>query len=403
MEPTLLCLASFFKGNEFLRECRRQNCEVILLTREKTLGEAWARESLADFIAIPRGAGPDLYLEAASYVARRRKIDRVVALEEYDVVSAARLREHFCLPGMGVSLMNAFQDKLAMRVRARQSGLLIPEFVHLLNDEEIGDFLGRIAPPWLLKPRRGASAMGIRKLTNAAEVWRTVEELEGRASFHERASQYLLEAYLPGAVYHVDALVEGGRVLFASVERYGAPPLEVAHEGGVATSRTVGRGSADEQALLAENLKLLQSFNFAHGTTHAEFIRCGERWYFLEVAARVGGAYTVETIEAATGVNLWREWARIETATPARPYSAPRARQDYAGLAVSLSRVEHPDTSAYRDPEIVYRVRKPWHVGLVVSSPDEARIATLLDDYTRRFATDFTATAPPEAGPEQYL
>ena len=118
------------------------------------------------------------------------------------------------------------------------------------------------------------------------------------------------------------------------------------------------------------------------------------------MAARVGGAYIAETLEAATGVNLWREWARVELSGGARrEEERPHPRREYGGIALSLARQEWPDTAAYDDPEITYRVRKPWHVGLVVGSPSLARVEELLDDYARRFAADFCAVAPPPERP----
>ncbi len=144
--------------------------------------------------------------------------------------------------------------------------------------------------------------------------------------------------------------------------------------------------------------------------THAEFIRpagstqySNEQFIFLEVAARVGGAYTADTIAAATGINLWREWAGIELATPERPYVLPPVRREYGGIAVSLARQENPSTARYDDPEIVYRVNQPWHVGLIVRSPDQERVVSLLTDYARRFREDFTAVAPAEERAEQHL
>jgi biotin carboxylase len=405
-DGVVLCLASFFKGNEFLRECRRRRARVVLLTRGKLLGEAWAREALEDLVAVtdPRG-GADSYLEAAVHVARRRRVRRVVALEEYDVLTAALVREDLCLPGAGSTVARRFQDKLTMRAAGRAAGLDGPDFVHLLNGEEVERFLRRAPGPWVLKPRTGASAMGIRILRDAGEVWRVAAELDRRPEARERAPHHLLETYVEGAVYHVDSVTAGGRLLFACVSRYGSPPLDVAQRGGVSTSRTVRRNTAEERLLLAANRKLLKWFGLRDGVTHAEFIR-GEqngRIHLLEVAARVGGAHTAELVEAATGVNLWREWARVETATEARPYEPPAARADYGGVAVSLARQECPDTSPYDDPEIVFRVNKPWHAGLVVSSQNYDRVAALLADYERRFAADFLAVAPPEETPEQHL
>ena len=72
----------------------------------------------------------------------------------------------------------------------------------------------------------------------------------------------------------------------------------------------------------------------------------------------------------------------------------PQARRDYAGVILSLARQEHPDTSAYTDPEIFYRVSKYHHAGFVLKSADPARIQQLLDSYSARFSNDFLATQP---------
>jgi biotin carboxylase len=408
--PTILCIASFFKGNDFIRECKRQGYGVVLLTREKLLGAEWARDSLDDLIAIPGKTSVQSYLAAATYVARQRRVVRVVALEEYDIVTAAHIREHLGVSGMGTTIARSFQDKLAMRCKASEVAILQPKFVPLVNFAVVDEFIKQTSSPWMLKPRIGASSMGMKKLHDPEAVWRALADLDARESFHERSDFHLLEQFIPGDVYHVDSLVAAGKVLFASVERYGVPPFEVSHSGGVPISYFVKYGSQEQRALLALNKKLLKSFGFEQGVTHAEFIRPtdgvqhqNEQFIFLEVAARVGGAYTADTIAAATGINLWREWARIELATPERPYILPPVRKEYGGIVLSLARQENPSTSLYNDPEIVYRVSKPWHVGLIVRSADQGRVVNLLSEYGRRFREDFTAVAPAEERAEQHL
>lgn len=408
--PTIVCIASFFKGNDFIRECRQQGARVVLLTREKLLTKDWARDALNDLIAIPGRSSVAAYLMAASHVARSRQISRVVALEEYDIVTAAHIREHLCVPGMGTTTARSFQDKLTMRAEARAIGLPQPEFVQLLNAEAIHQFMKHSSPPWMLKPRTGASSMGIRKLDKPEQVWNAIAELDARDEFHERSAFHLLEQYVPGDVYHVDSLVEGGKIHFTSVAQYGAPPFDITHGGGVTTSQTVAYGSKVRRQLLALNRRLLLGFDIERGVTHAEFIARRalpaaniDRLCFLEVAARVGGAYTAETIEAASGINLWREWARIEVATTQHPYRVPEIRKDYGGIAVSLARQEHPDTSNYTDAEIVYRIPKLGHVGLIVRSSQHGRVTELLNQYVLRFSKDFTAIIPAEERPEQHL
>ena len=103
--------------------------------------------------------------------------------------------------------------------------------------------------------------------------------------------------------------------------------------------------------------------------------------------------------QAATGINLWAEWAKIEIAGEDRPYHLPNVKDGYAGLALTLSKQEQPDTSSYTDAEIVYRVKKKHHAGLIVASEDPKRVDALLDDYTGRFLQDFYAYAPAPDSP----
>ena len=403
---TILCIASFFKGNEFIRECRRQGARVVLLTREKVAKEEWARDALDDLVAIPGRSSVQAYLMAASEIARRHQISRVVALEEYDIVTAAHIREHLCVPGMGATTARYFQDKLAMRVKARDLGIPQPDFVPLVNHQSINEFIDQVAPPWMLKPRVGASSMGMKKFSLAGDVWAAAMELDARNETHERSDFHLLEQFVAGAVYHVDSLIQGGKVQFANVSRYGTPPFDIVHGGGVTTSQTVPHGSSFRRRLLALNRKVLRGFGIERGVTHAEFIEPldpNRGVMFLEVAARVGGAYTAETIEAGTGINMWREWARIELATNERPYILPEPRKDYSGIALSLARQEWPATRDYTDPEIVFRIPKRDHVGLIVRSSKHERVTQLLEDYAERFSRDFTAVMPAEERAEQHL
>lgn len=398
---TILCLASYFKGHDFMRECKALGWRVILLTREKLRHAEWPFESIDEMIVVPDDSGMEDYVLSIGDFALSRRIDRVAALEEGDVITSARVREHLALPGMNGTTARTFRDKLWMRIRAGSAGIVQPESCLMLNYQEVGEYMERVPPPWVVKPRADASSIGIRILGRSEEVWRIKDMLDARESRRERSSYYLLENYIAGDVYHVDSLVNGGRVVFFSVSKYGTPPLEVTQHGGVSTSHTLKYGASERRELASINRKLLAALGFESGTTHAEFIRSDSdgRFYFLEVAARAGGAYTVEAVEAAAGINLWREWARIEILGREGKYRLPRVRREFGGIAVSLARQEHPDTSAYRDPEIVFRAAKPWHVGLVLKSASYDRIVQLLGEYKARLERDFTAVAPQQERP----
>jgi len=397
----VVCFATFFKGGDFMRTCKAEGCNVVLVTKEKMLQEDWPRDVLDEAFALPNDAPVELFLDLISHIAKTRKPDRIVALEEFDVVIAALAREHLCLPGMSSSTAKTFRDKFAMAVKARDAGLTVPEFVAAINDGEIAEYLQRVPPPWIIKPRSDVSAIGIRKVETPDEVWKAIEELNQREALRERASYHLLARFIPGEVFHVDSLVTAGKVAFAGVNKYGRPPLQVAHGGGAYISQTIDHDSADKKKLLEINRRLIKAMNMETGATHAEFIKseADGDFYFLEIAARVGGAYIADVLEAASGINLWREWARLEV-TDSKSRRRLKPGKEYAGIILSLARQEFPDTSAYNDPEIWYRVKKKHHAGLIVRSKERERVTDLLDDYGRRFADDFIAVLPPLERPE---
>jgi biotin carboxylase len=398
----IICLATYFKGADFIRECKAHGCRVVLITKEKVLREDWPRESLDDLIAVPNDAGPALFIDLLAFLARQMKIDRVVALEEFDVVTAALMREHLCLPGLSSSGAKVFRDKLSMAVHSRRAGIDVPDFVPLVNVAEVDEFMQRVRGPWVIKPRSDVSAIGIRKVSEAEEVRRAMHEMNDRENLRERASYYVLARFVAGEVFHVDSVVNDGKVMFAGTNQYGRPPMQVAHQGGAYISRTLERGSPDEKTLLAINKKLVRALGLERGATHAEFIKSDAdgKFYFLEIAARVGGAYISDVLEAASGVNLWREWARLEIADGKGPSNIKPLRKEYAGIILSLAKQEQPDTSNYADEEIIHRVKKKHHAGLIVRSPRLDRVNALLDDYGRRFVEDFVAVAPPPERPE---
>lgn len=398
----IICLATYFKGVDFIHECKAHGCHVILVTKEKMLKEDWPRESLDDLIAVPNDAGPALFIDLLAFLARNRKIDRVVALEEFDVVTAALMREHLCLPGLSSSGAKVFRDKLSMAVHSQRAGINVPDFVPLVNVEEVDEFMQRVPGPWVIKPRSDVSAIGISKVNEPDEVRRAIHEMNERENLRERASYYVLARFIPGEVFHVDSVVNDGKVLFAGTNQYGRPPMQVAHQGGSYISRTLERGSADERTLLSINKKLVRALGLERGATHAEFIKSDAdgKFYFLEIAARVGGAYISDVLEAASGVNLWREWARLEIGDGKAPTKITPLRKEYAGIILSLAKQEYPDTSAYADVEIISRVKKRHHAGLILRAPRLERVNQLLDDYSQRFVEDFVAVAPPPERPE---
>ena len=392
----IVCIASEHKGNEFFEEAHNSGWRVTLVTRKKLLDSPWAWTAISDVRVVPDDALPVDYVRAATNLAGSIRIDRIVGIDEFDVITGALAREHLQLEGMSSSYLRRFRDKLTMRNMAARYGITCPEFIGAFNQSDIGEFLERVSPPWIVKPRHEVSAFGIRKCETSEDVWNVLNDLDRRNNWRDHPSQFLIERFIEGRVFHIDSVTVGGKVVASGVSQYGTTPFKVSHQGGVFTSSIVPYRSKERKELERLNQELLSAFEYERGVSHAEFLQSDAdgQFYMLEVACRVGGAYIANVVEYARGFNLWREWAKLETAAEDRPYKPPKLRNEFAGITLALANTDEPNTSHYTGDEIVYRIKKPKHVGMIFHSKKQKRVEELLTTYSERITSDFLAVAP---------
>ncbi len=375
---------------------KKNGAMVYLVTSKKHEHKPWPREYLDDIFYVQEdpasGWNMDDVVSGMGYVMRNKKFDRIVSLDDFDVEKGAFIREHFRIPGMGQTTARYFRDKLAMRVKAHDSGIPCPPFTGLFHDAAIHEFVEQVAPPWLIKPRSEASAAGIKKVRTGDELWAELYKLG------DKRHEYLLEQFKPGHVYHVDALSEDAKLVFVRTSQYVNPPFEVAHGGGIFRSVTCEFGGKDDKALQKLTAKVLKAFGMQYSASHTEFIKCHEddQYYFLETSCRVGGAHLSDMVEASSGLNLWEEWAKLEIAVAqGEKYALPAHTDINAGIIVSLINEKTPNYEAYTDPEICWKMTDmDYHIGMIVKSDDRDRVGELLNQYAHRILQHNHASAP---------
>ncbi|HCR49752.1 MAG TPA: ATPase [Bacteroidetes bacterium] len=390
-QKTILCVASYFKGARFIQAAKAQGWRVLLLTSHSIKNEPWPWASIDDVFYIAddkhKWHMPDV-IKGVSHLARKEKLDKIVPLDDLDVEKAAELREHLRIPGLGATQTRFFRDKLAMRERAQAHNILVPPFTHALHYQTVTDFASRVPGPWVVKPRSEAGSMGIKKVYTTEELWAVIHSLG------DEQSNFLIEQFIPGDIFHVDSIFVNGKAIFQLVHQYENPPLAVTQGGGVFCSHNVLYKSEVDKALREYNKTIQKTMGLKNGVAHTEFIKAHAdgQFYFLETAARVGGAHIADMIEASAGINLWEEWGKLECLHEDEQYQLPKIRKEYGGILITLSKVEHPDYSAYTDPEIVWRMHdNRYHAGLIVRSTDLERVKSLLDGFSERFRDDFCA------------
>ena len=387
---SFVCISNYFKGTDFLIQLKKLGNKVYLVTSEKLREKPWPHEYI-DEIFYMQGQDTEWNLEhlllGVGNLMKSNTVDAIVALDDFDVEKATYLRENLRIDGMGQTTGRYFRDKLAMRMRAKSCGIPIPAFCSLFNDHDINTFADTVSPPWVLKPRSEASSSGIIKVFDKETLWIHINEM-GNNRF-----KYLLEQFKPGDVYHCDSLILDRKILFSLTSKYSATPMEITQGGGVFRTSNIPYDSEDDIEIKKVNEAVLKGFGLKNGVAHTEFIKSKEngQLYFLETSSRVGGAHIAEMVEAASNINLWKEWATIEDAlVKGTTYQLPKVKNEYAGIVLTLSKYQHPDLSSFSDPEVCFRVPLDYHAGLIVKSEKSERILELLNDYADRLIADYT-------------
>jgi hypothetical protein len=301
-ETRFLCIACRVQGEGFLRAAHALGVKTTLLTLDGLGGADWPREALEDLATMPEGMSVEQVLNTVSWMARTQRYDRIVALGTEDLLLVAAIREHMRVAGMGLTTAGYYRDRLAMRIGAREAGFAVGEFARVLHREELRVFMEQTSAPWRLLPRQRDLGWESFRIDTPDELWAVLEQLG------DAQSRYLMEQIVEGERFTVASIVNDGSVVFSVALQQGQG-TEAAE-----TLATVDRGSRDWLELTAIDAGLAPSLGMVRGIACARFVRRGNRHLFEEIAAGPGDNGIDRVVRAATGIDLWQEWARLELA-----------------------------------------------------------------------------------------
>jgi hypothetical protein len=221
--------------------------------------------------------------------------DLVIALSEYDLIPAARVREALGVRGARERDVLPVRDKVVMKSAVAAAGLRVPRFAPLpaalLGTADTVRWTGRT----VLKPLAGASSEGVRTFPTLAVALGAV----GRDEPPAVVDDIQIEEFVEGPIIHVDGLLAGGEPVAIQASRYVGTCL------GYAEGRPLGSVQIDtDPAVVDWSLRCLHAVGIEDGPFHLEGIESADGMVFLEVGARFGGADVVDTFELASGVRL---------------------------------------------------------------------------------------------------
>jgi biotin carboxylase len=289
------------------------------------------QQHLADYLQVPRILDEDDVVMRVGAWMKGKNIDRILANWEVMVLTAARLRDRFGVPGMSVDAVNGFRDKQLMKERVAAAGLRVPRAFRVRTVTEARAAAERIGYPLILKPISGAGSADTYKVEDDKDLEETLAKMlhVGEASCEE---------FIEGDEFTFDTVCVGGRPAFANVAHYLPKPL-IARTNESLSPVIITVRDMDQAKLqggLALGRKVLGALGMGDGFTHMEWFRKpdGEA-VFGEIGCRPGGAHLVDQMNYTCDIDLFREWAR---AVCFGEFRAPTVRKYNAAIIFKRAR-----------------------------------------------------------------
>ncbi|MER6222257.1 ATP-grasp domain-containing protein [Streptomyces sp900105755] len=304
---------------------------------------------IVDFepVAELTAARDESWLSPAMTLAGRLAPDAVWAFAEAHVMAAAMVQHRLGLPGPGLDAATVSRNKALQRAEFHRAGLPQPGHRHTqrLSDEREWA-LARL--PVVVKPVSLQGSQGVERIASAAD-WDDV------VARRDSEGPLLVEEYVEGQEYSVEALVHRGRVLFTNLTRKetSGPPyfVELFHEAGYGADRPLLSKAADDLCA-----GVVQALNFVSGVVHLEFrARADHDPVIMEVAVRTPGDHIMELVARAHDFDVFAACLRLALGeVPDTPPAPVRAAGSLFLSAPQAGRLTELDLSAWAGrPDVV--------------------------------------------------
>ncbi len=150
---------------------------------------------------------------AARELAADEGLDGVFTAGTDFSATVAWVAERLALPGLPFAVAARATDKSLMRAAFRAAGVPSPDFVALGEGEDAVRAASALRYPLVVKPVDNMGARGIRRIDRPSELPEAVE----LARSHSRSRRVILEEFVPGPEFSLDAIVDRGRITITGI------------------------------------------------------------------------------------------------------------------------------------------------------------------------------------------
>jgi formate-dependent phosphoribosylglycinamide formyltransferase (GAR transformylase) len=291
---------------------------------------------------------------AVRWLQQRVHIDRLEAVIEAHVMTAARVRERCGIPGTSVRTTFLCRDKPAMKEVLREAGVACAQSIGTSTPDEIRAFASQVGFPLIVKPRDSAGASGTVRVDNPGELEAAI------ASFGvARGRSVAVEEFVEGHEGVYDTITIGGQVVHEFAAHYYPNVLEAMRTRWisaqvVATNRIDSAPGYDE--VKAMGRKVIKALGIETSATHMEWFFGPKGLKFNEIGCRPPGVRTWDLYTASNEADIYGEWAMA--VVHGRP-SQTLSRRYAAGL-IALRPECDGHITGYDGVDEVYRRFGNW-------------------------------------------
>lgn len=286
--------------------CLRQAGATVLgigdAAREELRPEL--RAALTDYYRVPVMTDYDAMLRACGYFTHNYgKIDRIESHTEFWLGVDARLREDFNVFGQKPADLEVNRHKMGMKRRFVEAGIPCADGILADSAENVRRFVDRRGYPIVFKPDQGVGAWGAFRVNDEAQLSAVLQNLP---------AGYMVEKALEGDLLSFDGLTDReGRIVFWTAHHFSGGIMETVNE-----RRHLHYYSLRDIPPGLEELgrKTVAAFGVRERFFHIEFFRGDEAtFHALEINVRPPGGFSVDMMNYACDIDLYRWWANLVT------------------------------------------------------------------------------------------
>jgi biotin carboxylase len=253
---------------------------------------------------------------------------RIIGILEAMMVTLARVREHFRVPGTSVVTAELFREKAQMKDALRAAGLPVARHKLITSVADARAFAAEVGFPIILKPPAGMGAKATFRVTTEQELLHVVDGMKVGPE-----SPVLGEEMLRGTEHSFETITIGGVPRVSSISNYLPGCLEVLENPWIQWACVLPREMDTPLCARAKEIGVaaVRALGLEDGMTHMEWFQKADGSLAIgEIAARPPGPQLLHMTGVVHGIDIYRAWAR---AVIDAELDAPWERKYAAGTA----------------------------------------------------------------------